>query len=94
MASPNNCTSWPSGKREQMGCGTTCDCVGMTQNLHPWNWVVSTSRLISEGQVGLNDLDAYTWNVCDYYAVEKHNLAVERKERAERVASLLGVKNG
>lgn len=76
-----------------MGCGVTCECPRVTQNLQSWDWVVTLSRLIESDKIRLNDIDAYSWNVCDFYMLEKHNITEERKERAERAARLLGAKD-
>jgi hypothetical protein len=64
----------------------------VTQSLYSWDWVVTLSNHIEHSRVGLNDIDAYSWNTCEWYSVEKHNIASERKERAERAAAMLGKK--
>jgi hypothetical protein len=51
------------------------------------------ARLIESDKIRLNDIDAYSWHVCDFYMLEKHNISEERKERAERAARLLGAKD-
>ena len=37
MASKNNCISWPEGKKEQLGCGVTCDCPRVRNKLQNYD---------------------------------------------------------
>ena len=90
MASKNNCISWPEGKKEQLGCGVTCDCPRVKNKLQNYDWVVTQSYLWDNKLIDLKDIDAKTFNLINFFSVEKSNLQAEREAHAREVQRMLG----
>jgi hypothetical protein len=90
MAGKNNCINWPDAKKDQLGCGVTCDCPRVRDNLQSYDWVVTQSNLWESGKIGLHDIDARTFSIINYFSIEKANIQEERRRIAEEVKSLLG----
>jgi hypothetical protein len=90
MASKNNCTSWPDAKKDQLGCGVSCDCPRVRDNLQSYDWVVAQSSLWDAGKIGLHDIDAKSFSLINYFSIEKSNIQEERRRIAEEVKGLLG----
>ena len=90
MASKNNCISWPEAKKEQLGCGVTCDCPRVREKLQNYDWVITQSHLWESGKIGLNDIDAKSYSLINFFSIEKANIQEERRRVAKEVQALLG----
>jgi hypothetical protein len=90
MASSKNCTGWPEGKKEQLGCGVTCDCPRVKDKLHSYDWVVEQAYLLEENRLRLSEIDAKSYSLINYFITEKIALKEERKQIAENVKAMLG----
>jgi hypothetical protein len=75
-----------------MGCGTTCDCPRMKENLQAYDWVITQSSLWENGKISLSDIDAKSFALINYYSTEREIVKAEREQAAKEVARLLGAK--
>jgi hypothetical protein len=73
-----------------MGCGTTCDCPRMRENLQAYDWVITQSNLWENGKISLSDIDAKSFNIINYYSIEREILKQERERIAQEAKRLLG----
>lgn len=75
-----------------MGCGATCNCPRMKENLQAYDWVITQSNLWENGKISLSDIDAKSFNIINYYSTEREIIKAEREQAAKEVARLLGAK--
>ena len=73
-----------------MGCGTTCDCPRMRENLQAYDWVITQSNLWENGKISLSDIDAKSFALINYYSIEREILKQERERIAQEAKRLLG----
>lgn len=68
----------------------TCDCPRVKNKLQNYDWVVTQSYLWDNKLIDLKDIDARTFNLINFFSVEKQNLQREREQHAQEVKRMLG----
>jgi hypothetical protein len=62
----------------------------MRENLQSYDWVITQSNLWENGKISLSDMDAKSFNIINYYSIEREILKQERERIAQEAKRLLG----
>lgn len=89
-----DCRLWPEEKRADKGCGVTCDCPGVTEDLFRYHKYADMMKLYELNKKGLDDIWDEDWSVIQAMLVEREQYKVEKSEEAERIKNLLGNRTG
>ena len=89
-----DCRLWTDEKRESAGCGTTCECPGMKNDLMRYHKYADLMRLYEKNKKSLDDIWDEDWFVIQAMIVEQAQYKQEKAEEAERIKNLLGNRTG
>lgn len=75
-----------------MGCGVSCNCPGIKDNLIKYHKYNDLLTLYEQEKIDLSDIWDEDWFVMQAIIQEKHIYKLQKAEEAERIQRLLGDK--
>lgn len=87
-----NCLFWDVSRREQMGCGSTCECAKRKDDLWAADNVAMVKSHLDAGSITIEDIPADLADAIREYRNAEVGEKNRRVQQAETVASLLGKK--
>ena len=89
-----DCRLWSDEKREEKGCGATCECPGMKDDLMRYHKYADLMKLYENNKRSMDDIWDEDWSVVQAMLVEREQYKEEKSEEAERIKNLLGNRTG
>jgi hypothetical protein len=87
-----DCRFWDDEKRESMGCGESCNCPGMKDDLLKYHKYGDLLTLYENEKIDLSDIWDEDWFIIQKIIQEKHIYKLKKAEETERIQRLLGDK--
>lgn len=73
-----------------MGCGTTCDCIGLKENLFWIHKYADLLKLYEMDKIKLSEIWDEDWTIIQSIIFERQAFKVQKQEEADRIQRLLG----
>jgi len=89
-----DCRYWSDEKQEAKGCGTTCECPGMKDDLNRYHKYADLMHLYENDKRSLDNIWDEDWAVIQALIMERDTYKIEKAEEAERIKNLLGNNQG
>ena len=87
-----NCVYWDAEERDQRGCGDTCGCIKLVEDLFDQDTIFYRSRLMQDKQITIDDISD-----TEYSEVVTYDNALIREQsrkakEADQIRSMFGSK--
>ena len=87
-----NCVYWEPKEREQRGCGTTCGCLKLEEDLFDQDAIFYRSRLMQDKQLGLDEISDTEYSEVVAYDNALIREQSRKNKEAEQIKNMFGGK--